>query len=171
MAIACEVGVVQVACLGQVHLAAFNHRLQRPFFNAKLRHARHQGLHHGMVGVAGKCLVHLVVPPRQLAGCDARVGDLIHHVVHLTAEGVESSDSSASWRGQEQKGVIKAAARGRGFLLNVVLWCHVTLNYLGSSHAQAAPSDQSKVCFAQDRAGEQVVRGVGGAKVEFVQDA
>jgi hypothetical protein len=56
--------------------------------------------------------------------CHAGVGNFVDHVVHLAAEGVESGDRGAPFGREKQKGVIKAAARGGGFLLYVVLRAH-----------------------------------------------
>ena len=63
MAIAREVGVVQVAGLRQIHFATLDNRLQGGLLNAKLSDPGHQGLGHRMSRLTGKSLAHFAVPP------------------------------------------------------------------------------------------------------------
>jgi hypothetical protein len=124
MAVALQAGVVEVAGLGQVHLAALDHRLQVALLDGVVSRQRHQRLHHRVAGLAGKCLGHFGLPPGQLGCGHAGIDHVIHHIIDFTAKGVKRGDRGAPGFGQKQEGVIKAAARGGGFLLDIVLRGH-----------------------------------------------
>jgi len=84
---------------------------------------RHERLHHRVAwAVPAKALVNFALPPGELGGGHAGVDHVVHHIVHLAAEGIERGDGGAPRRRQEQKGVVKAAAGGSGFFLDVLLW-------------------------------------------------
>ena len=110
VAIALQAGVVEVAGLFQVHLAAFDDGQQVARLDAVGCGVRHQRLHCGVCGLALEGLQHLATPPGQLVLGDARVGHFIDHIVHLAAKAIKGCDGCAPGPGQEQKGVIEAAA-------------------------------------------------------------
>ena len=131
MAVALQAWEVEVAGLLQVHLAAFNHGLQVARLDAVISGQRHQRFHDGVRGRACVRLVHFGLPPSQLGARHARVVHLVHHIVHLAAKGVEGGDGGAPRFGQKEEGVIKTAARGGGFLLDVLFWGHrVIVNWI-----------------------------------------
>ena len=124
VAVALQAGVVEVAGLFQVHLAALDDRQQVAWLDAVVCGVRHQRLHHRVRGLALEGLRHLAAPPGELVVRDARVGHFIDHVVHLAAETIKGRDGRAPGAGQEQKGVIEAAARGGSLLLDVLFRIH-----------------------------------------------
>ena len=71
VAVTLQVGVVQVAGLLQVHLAALNHALQVVLRNAVRAGVRHERLHHGVAGAPGVGLGHFGAPPRELGSGNA----------------------------------------------------------------------------------------------------
>jgi len=115
MAVALQPGKVEVAGLLQVHLAAVDDGQQVPRLDAVIGRQRHQGEHDRVAGLAGIGTSHFVLPPGKLGVRHTRVRHFVHHVVHLTAKGVEGSDGGAPRLGQKQEGVVKAAARAAAF--------------------------------------------------------
>ena len=124
MAVALQAGVVQVARLVQVHLAAFNHGLQVRFFDFVVGGDRHQRQQHRVARFAGKGLCHLGLPPGQLGRCHAGVHGVIDHVIDFAAKRIERRDGRAPLCRQKHERVIETAARSGGLLLNVFLWRH-----------------------------------------------
>ena len=86
--------------------------------------ADHRARRPKVARLAGKRLGDFGLPPGQLAAGHARVDHVVHHIIHFAAKGIEGGDGGAFCRWQKQKGVIEAAARSGGFLLDVVLWRH-----------------------------------------------
>ena len=124
MAVALQTGNIEKAVLGQVHLAALNDRLQMACLDAVNRGHRHQRFHDRVAGRSGKRFEHLGVPPGQFGGRHARVHHLINNIVDFAAKRIKSGDGSAALFRQKQKCVIKTAARGDGFLLDVLFRGH-----------------------------------------------
>ena len=146
VAVALQAGIVEVARLLQIHLAAFNDGLQVAWLYGVGAGVRHQRLHDRVCGRARKGLGHLALPPGQFAAGHAGVGDFIDHVVHLAAKRIKGRDGCAPGPGQEQKGVIEAAARGGGFLLDVLFRIHGAR----LSHGRCAASRNGpwQMCFS-----------------------
>ncbi len=124
VAVLLQVHEIQVAVLVQVYLAAVDHGQQMPRLNAVDQRVRHERLQRRVAGLASVGLGHFLAPPSQLGLRYAQVLHLVHHVVHLAAESIESGDGRAAGRRQEEKGVIEAAAGGGGLLLGLVSWRH-----------------------------------------------
>ena len=124
VAVARKAGKVEIPGLLQVHLAAVDHFVELACLDAVGRGMRHQRLHHWMARRACERLGDLGAPPGELGGGHAGVGDLVDHVVDLAAERIEGRDRGAARLGQEEEGVVEAAARGRGFFLDVLFWGH-----------------------------------------------
>jgi hypothetical protein len=146
MAVALQAGVVEVARLHQVHLAAFDHGDQMALLDAVVSRQRHQRLHHRVRGLPGKGGSDFIAPPRQFGLRDARVGYLINDVVHLTAKRIKRGDGGTPYLGQEQKGVVETAARTGGFLLDVLLWGHGVMVVLSAHFRLLACYDSKTAC-------------------------
>ena len=124
VAVTLQAHKVQVAGLFQIHLAAFDDGLQVALLDAKRGGMRHQRLHHRVARLTGKGFGHLAVPPGQLGLGNARIHHVIHHIVDLAAEGIKRGDGGPAVGWQEEKGVVKAAARGGGLVLYVLRGGH-----------------------------------------------
>ena len=128
VAIFLQAGVIQIARLREVHLAAFDHSLQVALFDIEGFAVRQEGEQGGVaIGFdfwRGKSLADFLRPPGELGGGDAGLAHFIDDIIDLAAKRIKRGDSGAALFGEEEEGVIKAAARLRGFLLNVLLGCH-----------------------------------------------
>lgn len=98
MAVALETRVVEVTGLGQVHLAAFNHRQQMAGLDAKFMGAGHERLHHRVLGRACKGALDFGLPPSQLGRRHAWVGHFIDHIIDFTAKSVKGGDRGTAVR-------------------------------------------------------------------------
>ena len=127
VAIALQARPVQVAGLLQIHLAALDHGQQVLYADAVRLDMRHQGLHDRVAGLARKGLLDLLLPPGELGRSHARVGHIVYHVIHFPAKRIEGGNGGPAFRRKEQEGVIKAAARGSGFLLDILLRGHAPI--------------------------------------------
>ena len=121
VAVALEPGEIEVTRLREVHLAAVDDLLQLPRLDAEGGDVRHQRLHHRVARLAAEGARDLGAPPRELCGRHAGVRHLVDHVVDLAAEGIEGRDRRAAVLGQEEEGVVEAAARRGGLVLDVLL--------------------------------------------------
>ena len=139
VAVALQVGVIEVTGLMQVHLAAFDHRLQMALFDAEFATEVHDGLHDRMARVACISLGHFGLPPGQLGLGHACIHHVVDYIVHFAAEGVKGRDGGALALGQEEKGVVKAAAGGGGLVLNVLRGGHGCI-VTSTSPAIASPA-------------------------------
>ncbi|MNY43142.1 hypothetical protein D3C86_1780790 [compost metagenome] len=78
-----------------------------------------------MRGLACIGLGDFAAPPGELGRGDAGVADFVHDIIDLAAERIERGDGRAPLLGQEKKSVIKAAARGGSFFLDVLGRIHI----------------------------------------------
>ena len=120
MAVALQADEVQVAGLLQVHLATLDDGLQMALLDAECRRLWHQRLHNGVAGLTGKRFGHFGLPPGQFGLGHAGVHHVVNHVIDFAAKGIKRGDGCTFGGGQEQKGVVEAAARGGGLLLDVL---------------------------------------------------
>ena len=150
VAVGREARKVQITGLVQVHLAAVDHGHQVAAFDAEGGGQGHEGVHDRVAGLACVGLHHFFLPPGEFGGGHAGVFDFVDHVVHFAAKRIKGGDGGTPLGGQKQEGVIEAAARGGGFLLDIILRAHGQ----GFSHSKrrikaAADRTIGEILFAE----------------------